>query len=173
MSNAHPIRKARIARRLSQAQLAAKVGVTVELDAIGRASITLGAGGGPELLGLNGPATVTADADPDLALHIALNGTVRDTRMIGSGALGGYRAALGGIDDAVAEVDSLARKIAGEMNAVHRVGLDLTGAPGGDMFSLDNWTITRAAGNQGFARAEVTGEAIHENALIVRSAGSV
>lgn len=28
MSNAHPIRKARIARRLSQAQLAAKVGVT-------------------------------------------------------------------------------------------------------------------------------------------------
>ncbi len=137
--------------------IAAKVGVTVTLDEIGRARVTLGtSGGGPELLGLNGAATVTADADPDLTLHIALNGTVRDTRMIGSGSLGGYRAALGGIDAAVAEVDSLARKMAGEMNAVHRVGLDLTGAPGGDMFSLDNWTVTRAAGNQGFARAEVT-----------------
>lgn len=137
--------------------IAAKLGVTVELDEIGRARVTLGTGGGgPELLGLNGPATVTADADPDLTLHIALNGTVRDTRMIGSGALGGYRAALGGIDSAIEEVDSLARKMAGEMNAVHRAGLDLTGAAGGDMFSLDNWTVTRAAGNQGFARAEVT-----------------
>ena len=73
--------------------------------------------------------------------------------------MGGYRAALGGIDDAVAEVDSLARKMAGEMNAVHRVGLDLTGAPGGDMFSLDDWTLTRAAGNLGFARAEITPDA--------------
>lgn len=137
--------------------IASKIGITVELDEIGRARVTLGTGGGgPELLGLNGPATVTADADPDLTLHIALNGTIRETRMIGSGSLGGYRAALGGIDQALAEVDSLARKMAGEMNAVHRVGLDLTGAPGGDMFSLDNWTVTRAAGNQGFARAEVT-----------------
>ncbi len=137
--------------------IASKIGVTVELDAIGRARVTLGTGGGgPELLGQNGPATITADADPDLTLHIALNGTMRDTRMIGSGELGGYRAALGGIDRALAEVDSLARKMAGEMNAVHRVGLDLTGAPGGDMFSLDNWSVTRAAGNQGFARAEIT-----------------
>lgn len=137
--------------------IASKIGVTVELDTIGRARVTLGTGGGgPELLGQNGPATITADADPDLTLNIALNGTVRATRMIGSGDLGGYRAALGGIDSALAEVDSLARKMAGEMNAVHRVGLDLTGAPGGDMFSLDNWTVTRAAGNQGFARAEIT-----------------
>lgn len=137
--------------------IAAKIGVTVELDSIGRARVTLGtSGGGPELLGQTGPAIVTADADPDLTLHITQNGTARDTRMIGSGALGGYRAALGGIDDAVAEVDSLARKMAGEMNAVHRVGLDLTGAPGGDMFSLDDWTLTRAAGNLGFARAEIT-----------------
>ncbi|MBC2834758.1 FlgK family flagellar hook-associated protein [Paragemmobacter straminiformis] len=139
------------------ASIADKVGISVELDKIGRARITLGTGGGgPELLGLNGPAIVTASADPDLALQIKLNGTVRETRLIGSGALGGYRAALGGIDDALAEVDSLARKMAGEMNAVHRVGLDMTGAPGGDMFSLDGWTVTRAAGNQGFARATVT-----------------
>lgn len=137
--------------------IAAKVGVTVTLDEIGRARVTLGTGGGgPELLGYDGPATVSAEADPDLTLRIGLAGTQRETRLVGSGALGGYRAALGGIDDAVAQVDGLARKIAGEMNAIHRVGLDLTGAPGGDMFSLDSWAVTRASGNQGFATALIT-----------------
>lgn len=139
------------------ASIAGKVGISVELDKIGRARVTLGTGGGgPELLGFDGAAVVTASADPDLALQIKLGGVTRETRLIGSGSLGGYRAALGGIDDALAEVDSLARKMAGEMNAVHRVGLDMTGAAGGDMFSLDGWEVTRASGNQGFARLSVT-----------------
>ena len=139
------------------ANLAANIGISVELDPAGRATVTLGtSGGGPLLLGPDGPAVITTSGQTDLTLTIDRNGTTRDTRMIGTGALGGYATALGAIDTALEEIDALARKIAGEMNAVHSAGIDLTGAPGGDMFSLDGWVMSRATGNQGFARAEIT-----------------
>jgi hypothetical protein len=64
--------------------------------------------------------------------------------MLGTGAIGGYSTALGAINTALQEIDALARKIAGEMNTVHSAGLDLTGAPGGPMFSLDGWVMSRA-----------------------------
>lgn len=138
-------------------ELADAVGIAVDLDPLGRARITLGsAGGGPELLGTKGPAVLTVSGETDLTLTIARDGATRDSRMIGSGKLGGYVTALGAIDAALQEINALARKMAGEMNAVHAAGLDLTGAPGGDMFSLDGWVMTRAAGNQGYARAAVT-----------------
>lgn len=137
--------------------LSQNLGISVDLDEIGRATIRLGIdGGGPLLMGEGGPATLSVTAGEDLTLTIDRAGTSRQSRMIGTGALGGYVAALGAIDTAMQEVDALARKIAGEMNAVHAAGLDLTGAPGGDMFSLDGWHLTRAAGNQGYARAVIT-----------------
>ena len=138
-------------------QLAETIGISVSLDPAGRATVTLGVdGGGPLLLGPGGPATLSVSGTTDLTLTIDREGTTRDTRMLGSGALGGYSIALGAIGTALQEVDALARKMAGEMNAVHSAGLDLTGAPGGDMFSLDGWAMTRAAGNQGYARAVIT-----------------
>ncbi|PLL12117.1 flagellar hook-associated protein FlgK [Tabrizicola sp. TH137] len=137
--------------------LAENIGISVALDPEGRATVTLGVdGGGPLLLGPGGPATLSVSGTTDLTLTIDREGTTRDTRMIGTGALGGYVTALGAIETALQEVNALARKMAGEMNAVHSIGLDLTGAPGGDMFSLEGWEMTRAAGNQGYARAEIT-----------------
>ena len=138
-------------------QLAENIGISVSLDPAGRATVTLGVdGGGPLLLGPGGPATLSVSGTTDLTLTIDREGTTRDTRMLGTGGLGGYAIALGAIGTALQEVDALARKMAGEMNAVHSAGLDLTGAPGGDMFSLDGWAMTRAAGNQGYARAVIT-----------------
>lgn len=138
-------------------QLAENIGISVSLDPAGRATVTLGVdGGGPLLLGPGGPATLSVSGTTDLTLTIDRQGTTRDTRMLGTGGLGGYAIALGAIGTALQEVDALARKMAGEMNAVHSAGLDLTGAPGGDMFSLDGWAMTRAAGNQGYARAVIT-----------------
>ena len=155
--------------------LSKNLGVTVALDDQGRATITLGTSpGGPTLLDATGPAALTVSGGADLTLTIDRNGTTRDSRMIGSGQLGGYVTALGAINTAMQEIDALARKIAGEMNAVHSAGIDLTGAPGGDMFSLSGWTMSRAPTNQGYARAEitVTGEQttgpitlIHDSAL--------
>lgn len=137
--------------------LAGQLGIAVDLDPYGRAAVTLGtSGGGPTLLGPGGAANLTVTGEPDLTMRIARNGAVTESRMIGSGALGGYVTALGAIDAALQEIDALARKVAGEMNAVHAAGLDLTGAPGGDMFALDGWHMTRAVGNQGYARAEIT-----------------
>lgn len=139
------------------ASLAKNIGISVSLDPTGRATVTLGVdGGGPVLLGPGGPATLSVSGTTDLTLGITREGITRETRLLGSGAIGGYATALGAIGTALQEVDALARKMAGEMNAVHSAGLDLTGAPGGDMFSLDGWATARAAGNQGFARPVVT-----------------
>ena len=133
------------------------LGIAVDLDDMGRATVRLGVdGGGPLLMGEGGPATLSVTGETDLSLVIDRAGTSRISRMIGTGALGGYVAALGAIDTAMQEIDALARKMAGEMNAVHAAGLDLTGAPGGDMFSLDGWHMTRAPTNQGYAQAAIT-----------------
>jgi flagellar hook-associated protein 1 FlgK len=153
--------------------LSKQLGIAVDLDSYGRASVSLGtSGGGPTLLGEGGAANLTVTGEPDLTLRIARNGAVVESRMIGSGALGGYVTALGAIDAALEEIDALARKLAGEINAVHAAGLDLTGAPGGDMFSLDGWHVTRAVGNQGYARAEIipTGPATTGPITLIRDA---
>ena len=139
------------------ANLAENLGISVSLDDAGRATVTLGTqGGGPLLLSENGASTLSVSGSTDLTLTITRDGTTRDSRMIGTGALGGYVTALGAINTALQEIDALARKIAGEMNAVHAAGLDLTGAPGGDMFALDGWVMSRAITNQGYARTAVT-----------------
>lgn len=153
--------------------LARQLGIAVDLDPYGRATVTLGtSGGGPTVLGDGGAANLTVTGDPDLTLHIARTGAVTESRMIGSGALGGYVTALGAIDAALQEIDALARKMTGEINAVHAAGLDLTGAPGGDMFSLDGWHMTRAVGNQGYARADIipTGPATTGPITLIRDA---
>jgi flagellar hook-associated protein 1 FlgK len=139
------------------ASLAENVGISVTLDNAGRATVTLGTGGGgPVLLDGSGPSTLTVSGSTDLTLTITRDATSRDSRMLGTGAIGGYSTALGAINTALQEIDALARKIAGEMNTVHASGLDLTGAPGGPMFSLDGWVMSRAVTNQGDARAIVT-----------------
>jgi flagellar hook-associated protein 1 len=137
--------------------LSGLIGISVTLDPAGRAEVSLGtAGGGPILLDRSGAAQLSVDGNTDLTLSITRNGTTRDTRMFSSGALGGYARALGGIDDALAELDALARKVAGDMNAVHRGALDLTGAPGGDLFALDGWAVTPALTNQGRVQVQIT-----------------
>lgn len=153
--------------------LASQLGIAVDYDSFGRATVTLGtSGGGPTLLGEGGAANLTVSGATDLTLRIARDGGVVQSRMIGSGALGGFVTALGAIDAALQEIDALARKMAGEMNAVHSAGLDLTGAPGGDMFALDGWQMTRAAGNQGYARATIspTGSATTGPITLIRDA---
>jgi len=155
------------------ADLSKQLGIAVDLDKYGRATVTLGtSGGGPTLLGEGGPATLTVSGETDLTMRIVRNGAATQSRMLGSGALGGYVTALGAIDSALQEIDALARKMAGEMNAVHSAGLDLTGAPGGDMFSLDGWQMTRAVGNQGYARAAIspTGPATTGPITLIRDA---
>lgn len=142
----------RLLRSLSE-----NIGISVTLDNAGRATVTLGTqGGGPVLLDGSGPSTLTVSGTTDLTLTITRDATTRDSRMLGTGAIGGYSTALGAINTALQEIDALARKIAGEMNTVHSAGLDLTGAPGGPMFALDGWVMSRAVTNQGDARAIVT-----------------
>lgn len=137
--------------------LSENIGISVTLDPAGRATVTLGTqGGGPMLLDQTGPSTLTVSGTTDLTVSITRNATTRDSRMLGTGAIGGYSTALGAINTALQEIDALARKIAGEMNTVHAAGLDLTGAPGGPMFALDGWVMSRAVTNQGDARAIVT-----------------
>lgn len=152
------------------ASIAGRVGVTVEYDRFGRSSVTLGTqAGGPVLLDYDGnAATVTVDAGGTMALAVTRLGERRESRLFSSGQLGGLAQAYGSIGGAVQEVDALARKLAGEANAVHRGGVDLTGTTGRDLFALDGWQVTPAVTNQGqtVARVTPTGPAIGPVTLI-------
>ena len=47
------------------------------------------------------------------------------------------------------EVDALAQKFVQELNSIHKMGLDLNGERGTDLFSLEAVAITQAKTNMG------------------------
>src|SRR3989338_5688193 len=138
-------------------QLSGLVGMTSSLDGFGRAKVALGdSGSGAMLLDGAGPVTVTALDGQPMTLSLMRGGVSQDFLLPDAGTLGGQARALGAIDGTIAELDSFARRIAADMNAVHRSGLDQTGAAGGDMFRLQGWQVQAAAVNQGSAQINIT-----------------
>src|SRR3989338_4493340 len=134
-------------------QLSGLVGMTSSLDGFGRAKVALGdSGAGAVLLDGAGPVTVTALDGQPMTLSLMRGGVSQDFLLPDAGTLGGQARALCAIDGTIAELDSFARRIAADMNAVHRSGLDQTGAAGGDMFRLQGWQVQAAAVNQGSAQ---------------------
>lgn len=138
-------------------QLSGLVGMTASLDSFGRARVTLGdSGAGAVLLDGAGPVTVTAVDGQPMTLNVQRDGKAQDFLLPDAGMLGGQARALGAIDGTMTELDSFARRIAADMNAVHRSGLDQTGAAGGDMFRLQGWQVQAAPVNQGSAQINIT-----------------
>lgn len=139
------------------ASIAGRLGATATLDDIGRVRLTLGEGtGGPVLLENLSAATVSVDMGPGgPVLSLTREGTTRAVRMPDAGAIAGHARGIGAAGAALAELDALARRIAGDLNAVHRRGTDLNGQPGGDLFRLDGVGFAPGAGNRGDAQASL------------------
>ena len=76
---------------------------------------------------------------------------------IKSGQLAGLVSADSLTKSTIAEVDGLAKKFVEEQNSIHRMGLDLDGIRGTDLFSLDTVAITQGATNTGSSSLRVEG----------------
>ena len=74
-----------------------------------------------------------------------------------SGQLAGLVSADSLTKSTIAEVDGLAKKFVEEQNSIHRMGLDLDGIRGTDLFSLDTVAITQGATNTGSSSLRVEG----------------
>ena len=66
-----------------------------------------------------------------------------------SGQLAGLVSADNLTGKTISEVDDLAQKFVAEINSIHRMGLDLNGDRGTDLFSLDAVSVQKAAANRG------------------------
>lgn len=137
-------------------ELAQHMRIAVDLHPDGRADLRLGSDAGPVLLDRHGPARLSVTAPDQLTLHISSRtGATHETRMLDGGHLGGLSLGIGAIDMARAEFDQLARSLANGMNALHRTGIDLTGAEGLDLFDMDGWTFSPSASVAGRVQAKL------------------
>ena len=74
-----------------------------------------------------------------------------------SGQLAGLVSADSLIRATVSEVDTLAQKFVGEINSVHKMGLDLNGDRGTNLFSLEAVSVVRNAKNAGSSSLRIEG----------------
>jgi flagellar hook-associated protein 1 FlgK len=131
--------------------------LSVTFDAEGLATVRFGSTpGGPVLVAGGEAARLTLTTDGRISIAPPGIGGTPQTRQPVSGQFGGFTAAIGAIDAALADLDIWAGGIASDMNAVHAQGLNAFGASGGDLFALDGWSVRAAPINRGSAFADVT-----------------
>ncbi len=81
---------------------------------------------------------------------------VSQSRAVSGGSLYGLSTAVGVINSALTDLNDWAKSIADQMNSIHSEGVDLDGAPGGDLFALQGWKVQNSGINRGTGTAEVT-----------------
>ncbi len=136
-------------------EIADIVGINTQLDEFGRAHVRLGETlGGPTLLYRTEPTYVSANTEPDLELVLLKNGEESTSTQLSGGLLQGYRNALGLIDDAIAHLNSVARRVMNDVNTLHASGVDLNGDAGAEMFTMRGFEATPQVANRGSAFLE-------------------
>ncbi len=141
-------------------ELAGKVGVSVVAEGSSTLNVFIG-NGQPLVLGTSASQITTAvdPLDPE-RVRLALRtptGTVDLTRIVSGGTLGGlldWRSQM--LDSARNELGRIGVAVAGQVNAQHREGMDLSGALGGDFFNIGAATAIASTANAGTATATVT-----------------
>jgi flagellar hook-associated protein 1 len=141
-------------------QLSEKIGVSVVAE--GEATLNVFVGNGlPLVLGTTASqvATVTDSLDPE-RLQLALQGqagSIDISRSVSGGVMGGlldWRREM--LDPARNELGRITLAVAGQVNAQHREGMDLTGALGGTFFNVGGVGVNGATGNTGNANVTAT-----------------
>lgn len=132
------------------AELAKLLPVSVSLGTDGRPTVRLGGATGPLLLEGTSFARLSVSVPDQLTLKVSTaDGQERETRLLASGRIGGLSRALGALDMAAAELDAFSRNLSDALNRVHRGGVDLTGAEGGDLFGTEGWQARQEVANRG------------------------
>jgi len=141
-------------------QLSGKLGVTVVPE--GEASLNVFIGTGQPLVLGTTASQITTAKDPldaerlQLALKTA-SGTVDISKSVSGGSLGGlldWRAQM--LDPARNELGRITLAVASQVNSVHRQGMDLTGALGGNFFDVGAVGSVPATTNTSTALATAT-----------------
>jgi len=141
-------------------ELSGKVAVSVVAEGDSTLNVFIG-NGQPLVLGnQSSQVTTTVDPlDPERTLLSMKTGAgfVDLSRVVSGGTLGGlldWRSQM--LDPARNELGRIGVAIAGQVNAQHREGMDLTGAMGGNFFNIGAATATPATANTGTAAVTVT-----------------
>jgi flagellar hook-associated protein 1 len=141
-------------------ELSGKVGVTVVKE--GEASLNVFIGTGQPLVLGDLASTITTSKDPldpsrvQLALQTQA-GTVNVSRTISGGAIGGlldWRREM--LEPARNELGRITLAVASQINSQHAKGMDLSGAMGGDFFTVGSVGVGYASANTGSATVSAT-----------------
>jgi flagellar hook-associated protein 1 FlgK len=132
-------------------QLSKKVGISVVAEGDTTVNVFIGTGQ-PLVLGTNASTvtTVADSLDPErvrMALQTT-SGTVDISRSVSGGTLGGlldWRSEM--LDPTRNELGRITLAVASQVNGVHREGMDLTGALGGDFFNVGGVGVTYPSTN--------------------------
>jgi flagellar hook-associated protein 1 FlgK len=138
------------------AEMATIATIDVRFDGRGLADVRLGDSGGPLLVSGTASEPVRVEPGPggDLRLRVG-SGAGIEAPVLG-GSLNGLSAARVLLGQASARLDGLATRVAEAFNRVHREGVDLRGADGGDLFRTVRPVADAAAGNGGSARLDLS-----------------
>ena len=141
-------------------QLSSKVGVTVVSEGESTLNVFIGTGQ-PLVLGTTASQITTAKDPLDAErLQLALktsSGVVDISRSVSGGSLGGlmdWRQQM--LDPARNELGRITLAVAQQVNNVHREGMDLTGALGGNFFNTGGVGVVPATTNTSSAMATAT-----------------
>jgi flagellar hook-associated protein 1 FlgK len=143
-------------------ELSGKVSISVVAD--GDSSLNVFIGNGQPLVLGNQASQVGTTVDPLDPERTLLSmstgggtGTIDLSRVVSGGTVGGlldWRSQM--LDPARNELGRIGVAVAGQVNAQHREGMDLTGAMGGNFFNIGAATATPATANTGGAAVTVT-----------------
>ncbi len=115
-------------------QMSTLTDIGVSTDALGRATVTLGAGGPTFVQGTQSGHVAYARSGGAVALTVQNGGTFTSFTPVG-GALAGIGEGAGRIADTRASLNALATDFTTEVNAVQAGGRDLDGNPGAAIFT--------------------------------------
>lgn len=137
-------------------EIAGLAAIDVQLGPKGEARVRVGDGAGPLLVDgdRSEPARLKPAGAGGFVLGLGPDGA--DEGVLTGGSMLGLSLARQKLGQARTRLDALAERLAADMNAVHRQGVDLSGADGADLFSTRRIAVVTAAGNGGSARVSAT-----------------
>ena len=118
-------------------QMSALTDISVDFDAIGRATVHGGGAAGPVLVSGAQAATVIYASNSAGAVSFnVINGATQQSLASSGGALAGVVDSMQRVVDAKSQLQAVAQDFANGVNAVQAGGRDLDGSPGQPLFAL-------------------------------------
>lgn len=152
-------------------EMSALVDVSATFDAAGRAEVRIGGAGGPTLVSGTSAGTVSYVRNDAGAVSFAvLRDGEASSLTPGGGALGGVIDGARAVQDARAELDSVASAFASGVNDIQAEGRDLSGQPGAALFAIGDrpTAITVTLSDPAGIAAAAAGEGTRGNGNLAR-----